>query len=257
MANPFKDKLNTVVKTLSSLFSGEETGEAKDEFTLQCEECDRETAALKEREHELYADIGVLAIDKYGTDDFGELGASFEQLQEQLRAVAGKKAELIRAKEEAERQAEEARKAAEEAARLAEEARKAEEARSAAAAPAAPAGASTCPVCGYENTPGMKFCGECGARLIQPSRLICPVCGYENAQGTKFCGECGTRLEAPAHVLDSKSLYTAPAQPAFQPAAAEPAEDASATMGYAAPNGAGDASADDSISETDEDSAPV
>ena len=90
MAKPFKNTLNNVVKTLSSLFSSEESGAVKDEFTLQCEECDRETAALKAREHELYADIGVLAIDKYGADEFGELGASFEQLQEQIRASEDK-----------------------------------------------------------------------------------------------------------------------------------------------------------------------
>ena len=31
-----------------------------------------------------------------------------------------------------------------------------------------------CPVCGFENASGIKFCGECGASLK-----------------LKFCGECG------------------------------------------------------------------
>jgi class 3 adenylate cyclase/tetratricopeptide (TPR) repeat protein len=49
-----------------------------------------------------------------------------------------------------------------------------------------------CTVCGTENEPGRKFCGECGSALA----LICPSCGTPNPPGTKFCGECGTALTA-------------------------------------------------------------
>src|SRR6185503_3116854 len=34
------------------------------------------------------------------------------------------------------------------------------------------------------------FCGECGAHLT----LACPSCGSSNTPGTKFCGECGIAL---------------------------------------------------------------
>ena len=44
-----------------------------------------------------------------------------------------------------------------------------------------------CPACGFENSSGIKFCGECGA----PLKLRCSSCGFENAPAVKFCGECG------------------------------------------------------------------
>ena len=47
-----------------------------------------------------------------------------------------------------------------------------------------------CPSCGFENSSGIKFCGECGATL----KLKCPSCGFDNAGGIKFCGECGKPL---------------------------------------------------------------
>jgi hypothetical protein len=47
-----------------------------------------------------------------------------------------------------------------------------------------------CPACGFENTSGIKFCGECGASL----KLKCAKCGFENAPKIKFCGECGKPL---------------------------------------------------------------
>ncbi|MDM8000576.1 MAG: adenylate/guanylate cyclase domain-containing protein [Dehalococcoidia bacterium] len=49
-----------------------------------------------------------------------------------------------------------------------------------------------CPKCRFENAEGIKFCGECGARL----HTICPQCHYLNAAGMKFCGECGHDLTA-------------------------------------------------------------
>ena len=133
MANLFKSKLDSLVKSMSSLIMGEDAKQ-KDEFTLQCEALDKQVEEFKAHEKELYADIGVVAIEKYGAEPFDELGQSFAQLQEQIKAAEAQKAELIRVHEEELRAAEEARraeeerKAAEEAARLAEEARKAEEA---------------------------------------------------------------------------------------------------------------------------------
>jgi class 3 adenylate cyclase/tetratricopeptide (TPR) repeat protein len=42
------------------------------------------------------------------------------------------------------------------------------------------------------NVPGMRFCGQCGARLAVP--LDCPVCSFLNAAGMRFCGQCGSAL---------------------------------------------------------------
>ena len=48
-----------------------------------------------------------------------------------------------------------------------------------------------CSNCGSENSPGRRFCGECG----QPLALTCPVCGSPN-EPVKFCGQCGAALSA-------------------------------------------------------------
>src|SRR5206468_6243106 len=47
-----------------------------------------------------------------------------------------------------------------------------------------------CPACGFENSSGTKFCGNCGAWLT----TRCPSCGSENPHEVKFCGEYGQRL---------------------------------------------------------------
>ena len=49
-----------------------------------------------------------------------------------------------------------------------------------------------CPQCQFENPAGMKFCGQCGAKLS----AVCPHCGTENPPAFKFCGECGSPLGA-------------------------------------------------------------
>jgi class 3 adenylate cyclase/tetratricopeptide (TPR) repeat protein len=51
-----------------------------------------------------------------------------------------------------------------------------------------------CPRCQHENPIGLKFCGECGARLGS----VCAACGALNAPTQKFCGECGGALAAGA-----------------------------------------------------------
>jgi class 3 adenylate cyclase/tetratricopeptide (TPR) repeat protein len=47
-----------------------------------------------------------------------------------------------------------------------------------------------CPSCGFENPPGMKFCGQCATPLTGP----CPQCGFANPPGFAFCGQCATPL---------------------------------------------------------------
>ncbi|HEX6904267.1 MAG TPA: adenylate/guanylate cyclase domain-containing protein [Thermoanaerobaculia bacterium] len=49
-----------------------------------------------------------------------------------------------------------------------------------------------CAQCQFDSPPGMKFCGQCGAKLAP----VCPQCGTENPPGFKFCGECGSPLAA-------------------------------------------------------------
>ena len=47
-----------------------------------------------------------------------------------------------------------------------------------------------CPRCQHENPSGVKFCGECGARL----ELLCPSCRATNPPTNKFCNDCGAPL---------------------------------------------------------------
>jgi hypothetical protein len=48
-----------------------------------------------------------------------------------------------------------------------------------------------CPECGTENPEGVKFCGECGAKM---GSSACSNCGTVNPPNTRFCGECGNKL---------------------------------------------------------------
>jgi class 3 adenylate cyclase/predicted ATPase len=48
----------------------------------------------------------------------------------------------------------------------------------------------TCPACGFDSPPEMKFCGHCGTRL----GLACAGCGFVNPLGYRFCGMCGRGL---------------------------------------------------------------
>ena len=48
-----------------------------------------------------------------------------------------------------------------------------------------------CPECQFENPEGIKFCGECGAKLER----LCPDCNSSSPPNFKFCGECGRKFE--------------------------------------------------------------
>jgi hypothetical protein len=46
-----------------------------------------------------------------------------------------------------------------------------------------------CPYCKFKNTPGARFCAECGAPLhLRP----CPKCGKVDDVTAKTCGSCGS-----------------------------------------------------------------
>ncbi|MBA2443850.1 MAG: AAA family ATPase [Nocardioidaceae bacterium] len=48
-----------------------------------------------------------------------------------------------------------------------------------------------CPICGFDNPEGFRFCGSCGSGLLQS----CPECDSEIPPGFKFCGTCGHRVD--------------------------------------------------------------
>jgi class 3 adenylate cyclase/tetratricopeptide (TPR) repeat protein len=63
-----------------------------------------------------------------------------------------------------------------------------------------------CSRCQHENPAGVKFCGECGARL----ESTCAACGAANPPANKFCGQCGASLvQAPSSTkFASPETYT-------------------------------------------------
>src|ERR1051326_7394453 len=66
---------------------------------------------------------------------------------------------------------------------------------------------SRCTQCGFESPEGLRFCGQCGARLA----AICPSCNLANPPTFRFCGNCGTALSPP------QTHPVAPAPASFQP----------------------------------------
>jgi predicted ATPase/class 3 adenylate cyclase len=66
-----------------------------------------------------------------------------------------------------------------------------------------------CPKCRFENPEGMKFCGECGAKL----EYLCPKCSFSNPPNFKFCGECGHDLRKPQEVPSTPEPIPHPEKP--------------------------------------------
>ncbi|MGH7789642.1 MAG: ATP-binding protein [Candidatus Binatia bacterium] len=50
-----------------------------------------------------------------------------------------------------------------------------------------------CAACSQENSPGSKFCLECGRPLLRR----CAICGTEVPPAARFCAECGGELHGP------------------------------------------------------------
>jgi class 3 adenylate cyclase/predicted ATPase len=63
-----------------------------------------------------------------------------------------------------------------------------------------------CSKCGGDNPSGKKFCGDCGAPLINS----CPKCGAENPPAKRFCGDCGTALTAGNVIAQSPASSSSP-----------------------------------------------
>jgi len=53
---------------------------------------------------------------------------------------------------------------------------------------------ATCPQCNAPLEKNVKFCPECGAKILAEKH--CTECGAKLASGAKFCPECGTKVVA-------------------------------------------------------------
>jgi class 3 adenylate cyclase/tetratricopeptide (TPR) repeat protein len=73
-----------------------------------------------------------------------------------------------------------------------------------------------CPACGHPNSPGSKFCLECGTRFV----ACCPSCGTELPPAAKFCNECGAVLQVSgvrSQVSGPDTQHPAPAPRSYTP----------------------------------------
>jgi hypothetical protein len=52
---------------------------------------------------------------------------------------------------------------------------------------------AACPQCRAGLAPNVKFCADCGYKLVQEAKTFCSECGTSLAAGAKFCGNCGTK----------------------------------------------------------------
>ncbi len=89
-----------------------------------------------------------------------------------------------------------------------------------------------CPECQSANTPGSKFCNNCGHRLPPSTSLICPNCSTPNPRDRFYCDNCGSRLvkESPASkgpeeekpLSQTGTFFSLPARPPGQTGELDP-----------------------------------
>lgn len=160
----FLSGLGGLIKGMQPLM-GED---AKKDSNLNAFLLNNEVGELNSKKQEALAKAGAAAYEAYkSSGKYSEFSAFFAEVTDIEKMIARKQAEADAAKKEAEDK------------KLAEQRER---------------DSRTCPSCGAFNEPGVKFCGECGAKLGAPEKAHCPSCGTENAPGTKFCGNCGAKL---------------------------------------------------------------
>jgi methionyl-tRNA synthetase len=162
--NDFLSGLGGFIKGMQPLMGEEMQKDASmNAFLLQ-----NDVTELKNKKRDVLAKVGQAVFDAYKrTGSFSEYAALFEEAEAIDKQLGLKQTEMDAAK-----------KAAEEKEQIEERERM----------------ARTCPNCGNENEPGVKFCSDCGTKLGEMQSSHCGQCGAELKPGVKFCGECGARL---------------------------------------------------------------
>jgi len=137
----------------------------KDDPNVKLFQSQNEISDLQNRELELYAEIGKKAFPAVRDQaEYGDLVQELTLVQKKLVLAKDELRAAQNSKTEQEQKEQEALKS------------------------------RTCPDCGTVNPEGVKFCKECGAKMILSIKLTCSGCSAEYPAGTRFCGECGMKL---------------------------------------------------------------
>ncbi|MDD3168605.1 MAG: zinc ribbon domain-containing protein [Eubacteriales bacterium] len=137
----------------------------KDDPNVKLFQTQSEISELKNRELQLYAEIGKKAYPELKDQAvYADLVTELNFIQKKLSTVQEDLQAARNIKSEQEQQEQEQLKA------------------------------RTCPNCDTLNPEGVKFCQECGAKLNLSTKVKCLECGAVFPIGTRFCGECGRQL---------------------------------------------------------------
>lgn len=188
MAKDFFEGLGELGKGIGKMITEgvekvtEKAGEllTKDEYEDEIKEIKKAMSGLEKQTSALYEAIGRIAVEKNGTEEFGEDGQALEELLSGMKELQIKLDATILAQQEA---------------KIIEE-----------ASETPGYGFDVCLNCGAELKENAKFCRECGTRVTplditlemaeeKPQTKICPVCGDEDPAESKFCSECGYKYE--------------------------------------------------------------
>ncbi len=127
--------MNYMGAFFDSLKNSAKVGTDEVKKSMRVGQLQSEISLLEKQQHDIYAKIGIIAVESDGLDKYGDLGTRLTEIQENL---AGKSVELAELKPE--------------------------EPKSAAAESSGDAG-GFCKTCGTKYTAGTKFCSSCGAKL--------------------------------------------------------------------------------------------
>lgn len=152
------DFFSSMMKGLSELMPG-------DDPCIRAFQLQNEITKLKEKENELYLELGKKVFEENAND--------YPREQEQLSS-------LKKARKEAEDELEDIQFGKE---KKKEESSEEEIVR------------CVCSVCNAVNPSENTFCQECGAKLGEAAVKKCPGCGMELESDVKFCGKCGSKAE--------------------------------------------------------------
>ena len=154
MGNDLLGGLGGLMKGLSGLMP-------QDDPNVKLLNLQMELNENQKKEQELYAKVGMKALEKEGDEAYSELSGRLWLVQRDIRDLQTQLNSTKQEIQEREKQIQTQKQL------------------------------RTCPDCDTENPEGVKFCQEYGTAFGGERQLIRPQYGTENPPETRFCGNCG------------------------------------------------------------------